>query len=413
MRLPLPAMISAALLASALPAIAAPGDDIGATVRIVNLVTAAYERDHRNLATGDLVRQDDLIEVAPDGIGEIKLRDDTKLALGPGARLLLDEFVYKPDISGGAIVLNLVKGAFRFMTGLAAKPAYVIRTPTASITVRGTIFDVYVEASGMSWLLLLDGALEVCNARDECGLLDEPGKLIRITPEGVVGDPSAWGALDTGALAFATAFPFVVTAPQIDPEPISTTDDIVGGGSGAPPTATTTAAAATIRPTIRRRRLVIDEVPDDVGPGLPPLRCWKGWRRVPAGWSKKGWRVEAEVARRPRHPLRAPRLAAARRRRRPRAQAAVRRRQDHRHHDAAAALELRLPQGQAAHPSRPERLRVQGPGWPAATRRHGQRQEGLHQEGRDLDRQEVHRARKAALPAGLVRQAAQLQEDRP
>src|SRR5262245_29407414 len=130
MRTPLPAMISAALLASALPAIAAPGDDIGSTVRVVNLVTAAFERDHRDLATGDLVRQDDLIEVAPDGIGEIKLRDDTKLALGPGARLLLDEFVYKPDISGGAIVLNLVKGAFRFMTGLAAKPAYVIRTPT-------------------------------------------------------------------------------------------------------------------------------------------------------------------------------------------------------------------------------------------------------------------------------------------
>ena len=113
--------------------------------------------------TGDNVRQDELIEVSTDGTGEIRLRDNTQLALGPGSRLLLDEFVYKPDISGGAIVLNLVKGSFRFITGIAAKPAYVIRTPSASITVRGTIFDVYVQTSGMSWLLLIEGAIEVCN----------------------------------------------------------------------------------------------------------------------------------------------------------------------------------------------------------------------------------------------------------
>ena len=158
------------------------------------MVTAQFEKsDQRKLETGDDVRQQDLIEVSSDGRGEFKLRDQTKLALGPGSRLLLDRFIYDPDISGGAIVLNLAKGAFRFITGVAAKPAYVIHTPTASITVRGTIFDVYVQADGMSWLLLIEGAVEVCSENGKCRVLDEPGKLIRITPDGSIGIPANWG----------------------------------------------------------------------------------------------------------------------------------------------------------------------------------------------------------------------------
>ena len=236
MRLKILALFTIAFLWSCTQAIAAPGDEIGSAVRIINLVTAEYEADERRLATGDDVRQDELIEVSTEGTGELQLRDDTKLALGPGSQLLLDQFVYDPEISGGAIVLNLVKGAFRFITGIAAKPAYVINTPTASITVRGTIFDVYVQASGMSWLLLLEGAIEVCNVRDDCRLHDEPGKLIRITPNGVLGNIVDWTNLaDKQGQLFDTAFPFVATPPLIDPDPIFTPGDIIGDeGSDGP-----------------------------------------------------------------------------------------------------------------------------------------------------------------------------------
>jgi hypothetical protein len=217
-------LVAFVVLLSHIPqAIAAPGETIGTTVRIVNLVTAEYETDYRRLATGDDVRQDELIEVSAKGRGEFRLRDDTKLALGPGSQLLLDEFVYNPDMTGGAIVLNLVRGTFRFITGIAAKPAYVIRTPTASITVRGTIFDVYIQDSGLSWLLLIEGAIEVCNEKGECRVHDEPGKLIRITPAGDVGNPVKWASLpQKQAAPFESAFPFVVTPPLIDPHPIFT-----------------------------------------------------------------------------------------------------------------------------------------------------------------------------------------------
>jgi hypothetical protein len=220
--------VSAALLASE-AARAAPGDAIGSATTVVNLVTAKLEEDQRELAKGDDVRQQELIEVASDGRSELVLRDNTKLALGPGSRLLLDQFVYDPDISGGAIVLDLVRGAFRFITGVAAKPAYVIRTPTASITVRGTIFDVYVQASGMAWLLLIEGAIEVCSADGKCQLHDEPGKLIRIGGD-KVDKPVKWASLsDKDEVPFESAFPFVVDTPGVDPDPIFTRDDIVLG----------------------------------------------------------------------------------------------------------------------------------------------------------------------------------------
>ncbi|HEY7669086.1 MAG TPA: FecR family protein [Hyphomicrobium sp.] len=216
------------LLLGGAQALAAPGDAIGEAVTVVNLVTARLEEVSRELAKGDDVRQQELIEVASDGRSELILRDNTKLALGPGSRLLLDKFIYDPDISGGAIVLDLVRGAFRFITGVAAKPAYVIRTPTASITVRGTIFDVYVQVSGVTWLLLIEDAIEVCSD-GKCELHDEPGKLIRVT-SGKVDKPVKWASLtDNGDVPFDSAFPFVVETPGFDPDPIFTREDIVLG----------------------------------------------------------------------------------------------------------------------------------------------------------------------------------------
>ena len=223
----LPALLVSGLIGAA--ASAAPGDPIGSAVTVVSIVTASLENDKHNLAQGDGVRAQELIAVDNEGRSEIELRDKTKLALGPGAKLLLDKFVYDPDIDGGAIVMNLVRGSFRFITGLAAKPAYVIHVPTASITVRGTIFDVYVKPDDTAWLLLIEGAVEVCTASGKCLVHDEPGKLIRILPD-TVGVPVKWAGLPGKEDAvFDSAFPFVSRAPSIDPNPVFTREQIVLG----------------------------------------------------------------------------------------------------------------------------------------------------------------------------------------
>lgn len=217
------ASIAAALFAAPGAALAGSGDRIGDAVVIVNTVFADFEKAQRMLATGDDVRQNEVIEVTNDSRGELKLDDDTKLALGPGSRLVLDTFVYDSDKKAGSVVVDMAKGAFRFITGVAAKPSYVIKTPTASITVRGTIFDGYILPDDTVWLLLHEGAIEVTGTKSACRVLDQPGRLIRISNDGVVGQPVDWRRLqDNGAYDFSAAFPFVEQPPQVDPTPVLT-----------------------------------------------------------------------------------------------------------------------------------------------------------------------------------------------
>lgn len=220
------------LLAMGTPAWAEP---IGATLKVVNQVTAQFNRDTRTLIEGDGVSQDEVIAVGSDALSELVFKDETKLALGPGSQVKLDKFVYDPNKTSGSIAVNLLKGTFRFMTGVASKPTYVIRTPSASITVRGTIFDVYVFADGSTWLLLHEGAVAVSNLRGECHLHDTPGRMIRVTAGGDVGVPVNWESLPgSNGVAFDDAFPFVAKPPSMDPKPIYTRTAIMNmpdGGS--------------------------------------------------------------------------------------------------------------------------------------------------------------------------------------
>ena len=222
-------LVTAGLPLATFSARAASGDSIGDARTIVSVVKADFEKQERSLSVGDNVRQNEVIDVSADGKGEFRLNDDTKLALGPGSRLVLDKFVYDSDKKAGSIVLDLTKGAFRFITGVASKPTYLIRTPVASITVRGTIFDLFILPDTTVWLLLHQGAIEV-TAKGVCHVLDQPGQLMRVTSNGSVGVPVNWKGLPGHEeVPFDTAFPFVANAPQIDPVPVMERAVIVDG----------------------------------------------------------------------------------------------------------------------------------------------------------------------------------------
>ena len=187
---------------------------IGTAVRVVNQVTA----DQSLIVTGDGVSQNQTVEVADGSLGELKLDDSTKLALGPGAKLVLDKFVYDPDKSTGDVSVNLVKGAFRFITGAAQKRDYKIKTPSAAISVRGTVFDIYIAPNGAEWLLLHEGSIEVCGTGKQCRVLDNPCNVLQLTPAGAVGRPGGWSSQSGGSsVEFDEAFPFVKNPPTVDP----------------------------------------------------------------------------------------------------------------------------------------------------------------------------------------------------
>ena len=136
----------------------------------------------------------------------------------------------------------------------------MIRTPTASITVRGTIFDVYVQSADTTWLLLIEGAIEVCTENGKCRVHDEPGKLIRIT-SGEIDKPVKWTGLSGKQdVAFESAFPFIVSPPERGPAAdLHARPDRARHLPGAPAatrqsTTTTMTRTASRRATRRRRR---------------------------------------------------------------------------------------------------------------------------------------------------------------
>jgi len=228
----------AATLASLVSCMAAStvfAEPIGSAVRIVNKVTGEIDQRQRDLKTADAVNQNEAIAVAADALGELKLNDDTKLALGPGSRMVLDKFVYDPAPSAGTVSVNLLSGAFRFITGLSRKGNYELRTPSASITVRGTIFDVYVDAAGGTWLLLLEGSVRACNAANRCADVSNPCGVVHITPSGSLDGPQGWPGA-ARPISFATAFPFVVTPPSIDATPLFTRAAVELNQCGGKPT---------------------------------------------------------------------------------------------------------------------------------------------------------------------------------
>jgi hypothetical protein len=93
-----------------------------------------------------------------DGNIKIIFVDDTKVTIAEYSTLIIDEFVYDNNTKKGKVSLKASFGKLRYTSGLIAKNSkenIKITTPTASVSVRGTDFEVVVKESGESTFTLL------------------------------------------------------------------------------------------------------------------------------------------------------------------------------------------------------------------------------------------------------------------
>jgi hypothetical protein len=138
----------AAIACACTAATAAPAPDKAGTVKIVHgSVSVQRQQTVLPLAVGDPLYAGDHIVTAEDGSIGMTLRDDTLLSLGPKASFFLEQYQFDPSDDSGKIVASIVKGTLRFVTGLVGKIApesQQLRTPDATIGIRGTDFIVDV-----------------------------------------------------------------------------------------------------------------------------------------------------------------------------------------------------------------------------------------------------------------------------
>jgi hypothetical protein len=219
--------IASTLLASPSLAIEASGTTIG----VAASSTATGPQGLRVLEVQGPVFMGDEITTDRRGQAQINFVDDTKFVVGPNSRVVIDSFVFDPNKAAQDVGVSAVKGAFRFITGSSPKQAYSIRTPTMTIGVRGTAFDLAVRPGGESTIAVHEGETRLCDALRTC-IEGKPGDVIVAPPGG--GFQSLSGLSKKQKVA--VFFPFVVTQQGLDPafqvaSPVSEIGATGGAGS--------------------------------------------------------------------------------------------------------------------------------------------------------------------------------------
>ncbi len=214
--LPLLAAAIATTLLGTGPTFAADG--IGTLVSVTTQVSAGTKGAEKPMAQGASIYSDQVIVTDISGLGQIEFVDHTKLAIGPGSTLTLDKFIYDPAKGKTDIVMGFGQGAFRFITGAGSHQGYQISTPVATITVRGTAFDVAVAGDGEVAVAMIDGEVEVCSRRTLlCQAHNVIGKFLSLTPDGVFALKDTWDTAVLKGTDFAKAMPFMVNDNLLQP----------------------------------------------------------------------------------------------------------------------------------------------------------------------------------------------------
>ena len=151
-----------------------------ALLLIPNLALASVGEIGKVKGSGAIERGSDSLE-AKTGVGimmqdtavtatgkmQIDFLDDTRVDITEHSRLLIDEFVYDPANDVGALSIKATLGTVRYASGQIAKKYQQnvkIRTPSATIAVRGTDFIMVVDELGSCMITLLPS----CDVDGQC-----------------------------------------------------------------------------------------------------------------------------------------------------------------------------------------------------------------------------------------------------
>lgn len=102
----------------------------------------------RVLHVGIDVQANEVITTDADDRAQLLFLDGSSLQVGPSARLTIDKFVYDPNTKVGELAVGVTHGVFRFVGGKISKTKpVVIKTPSATLSIRGGIMIGSVEAT--------------------------------------------------------------------------------------------------------------------------------------------------------------------------------------------------------------------------------------------------------------------------
>jgi|GEM_PF-533032 len=123
------------------------------------------------LSLGSSLNFGDRLETGADSRLSIKMLDDTVFHLGEKSDFHIDAFVFDPAKQEGDATFTLARGAFRMVTGLVtqdkSRPHLTVRTPVATIGIRGTDFWGLQTEDSLQLALLGGGPMTLATEAGE------------------------------------------------------------------------------------------------------------------------------------------------------------------------------------------------------------------------------------------------------
>src|SRR5210317_983509 len=143
-----------------------------ATIGNVSLSEGKSVIDRKDGNKGIIVEKDlDVFtyDTVKTGKGKVAIEflDETRVDVTSHSKLIIDEFVFDPNQKTGKLSLKAALGTVRYASGQIAKNSaqnISIKTPTATVSVRGTDFAMTIDEIGSSTIILLPS----CDGNGNC-----------------------------------------------------------------------------------------------------------------------------------------------------------------------------------------------------------------------------------------------------
>jgi hypothetical protein len=132
------------------------------------------------LAEGSPIRPGQLVITGPDGYAKFQVFDGSTFEVFPNSKV-----VFRNNPGNWKDMLDLVLGRIKVqIQKLGGQPnPNRVHTPTAIISVRGTIFDVTVDDGDSTLVVVEEGLVEVAHRRIPGSKLVGPGEWLRVSKD--------------------------------------------------------------------------------------------------------------------------------------------------------------------------------------------------------------------------------------
>jgi FecR protein len=186
----------------------------GAIAKVVALY-GSPTASGRALVAGSDIQEHDKIAVGSGNV-QILFTDGTKLVLGSGSTLVIEKYLMRGGNVAQNVTIDALRGTFRFITGNSPKKNYHLKTSNATIGIRGTGFDFWVnDKTGVA---VLEGKVKLCRS----GSTNNQNNCVELAAgcQAGIAEPGNTHLLKSNSLSFAIRahFPYIINQSSLRPK---------------------------------------------------------------------------------------------------------------------------------------------------------------------------------------------------